>query len=67
LTAVLDPLQVTQTKRPARKTPAGTLVLTAADLERGHYRSLADALEDCPGITIGRTGYGDGEQRIHPH
>lgn len=64
LTADLDPLQVTQTKRPARKTPAGTLVLTAADLERGHYRSLADALEDCPGISISRTGYGDGEQRI---
>ena len=55
---------MTQTKRPARKTPAGTIVLTAADLERGHYRSLVDALEDCPGITIGRTGYGDGEQYI---
>ena len=63
-TTTLDVLQVTQTKRPARKTPAGTIVLTAADLERGHYRSLVDALEDCPGITIGRTGYGDGEQYI---
>ena len=60
--AATDVLQVTKTKRPARKTPAGTIVLTAADLERGHYRSLVDALEDCPGITIGRTGYGDGER-----
>jgi vitamin B12 transporter len=57
-------LQVSQTKSSVKKVPASTIILTAADLERGHYRSIVDALEDCPGISISRTGYGDGEQRI---
>ena len=58
------PLQVTQTRRTRLQTPAATLVLTPEDFKRGGYKSVVEALEDCPGITISRPGYGDGEQRI---
>ena len=57
-------LKVTQTKQTKLQTPTATIVLTQEDFERGGYKSVVEALEDCPGITINRPGYGDGEQRI---
>lgn len=54
----LAPVEVTATRLPTTQAAAGVAisVVTQDDIERAGHRTVADALETLPGVTIARTG-----------
>lgn len=65
-TLVTDPVSVSATRLPTTEADAAVSVsvITQADLERAAYRTVADALESLPGVSLARTGAAGGTASV---
>ena len=65
----LDQMVVTASRIEKKKvdTPANVAVVNAKEIERKNYKSVAEAIDKVPGVSVSNAGPGGGEQYIRIH